>query len=96
MVSGLRRHRARGGIPRALHDRLYTRSLRHHLRPEFPYAPHVTIARHRDFDALQAAVAEAEDAFGGEYADVMRSVDLLAVGPDGRIERLASIPLDSA
>ena len=30
----------------ALHDKLHTRSLRQHLRPDFPYAPHITLARH--------------------------------------------------
>ena len=80
----------------ALHDRLYSRSLRHHLRPEFPYAPHITLARQPDYARLQAILEEAQETLGGEFADVLRSVDLLAVGRDGRIERLASIPLDTA
>ena len=80
----------------ALHDKLYARSLRHHLRPEFPYVPHITLARHAEFDELQAALTEAEEAFAGEFTEVMRGVDLLAVEPDGRIERLASIPLNTA
>ena len=80
----------------ALHDKLYTRSLRFHLRPEFPYAPHITIGRHRDYARLEAALDEAQATFGGEYTDVMRAIDLLAVEPDGRIERLASIPLNTA
>lgn len=78
-----------------LHDRLYTRSLRHHLRPEFGYAPHITIARHADFASLERALAEAGDCFGAEMTDVMRELHLLAVGRDGRIERLGTIALDS-
>jgi 2'-5' RNA ligase len=80
----------------ALHDKLYSRSLRHHLRPEFPYAPHITLAREPDYAKLQAILEQAQEDLGGEFTDVMRSVDLLAVGRDGRIERLASIPLDTA
>ena len=79
----------------ALHDKLYTRSLRHHLRPEFEYAPHLTIARHDDPARVEAALEEARSALHGEFTDVMRAVDLLAVGRDGRIERLASLPLDA-
>ena len=79
-----------------LHDALYTRSLRHHLRPEFPYAPHITLARYRELDRVEAALEEARAAFGREMTDVLREVDLLAVAPDGRIERLSRLPLDSA
>jgi 2'-5' RNA ligase len=79
-----------------LHDALYTRSLRHHLRPEFAYAPHITLARHREFALVDAAFEEARDAFGREMPAVMREVQLLAVGTDGRIDRLASLPLDCA
>jgi 2'-5' RNA ligase len=80
----------------ALHDALYTRSLRGHLRPEFPYAPHVTIARYKDFDRLEAAFEAARDRFGHEMTDTLREVELLAVAPDGRIERLSTLPLDCA
>jgi len=80
----------------ALHDKLHTRSLRQHLRPELPYVPHITIARHADVDALERALAEAEEAFRAEMSDVIRDVVLLAVAPDGRIERLESISLYSA
>ena len=79
-----------------LHDALYTRSLRPHLRPEFSYAPHITIARYRDPARVEAALEEARDAFVREMPDVVREVDLLAVALDGRIERLSRLPLDSA
>jgi 2'-5' RNA ligase len=79
----------------ALHDKLYTRSLRPHLRPEFPYEPHLTIARHADPLALEAAYDEAREAFGTEFSDVMREARLLAVGADGRIVSLRSIALHS-
>jgi len=79
-----------------LHDALYTRSLRPHLRPEFGYAPHITIARYHEPGRVEAALEEAREAFGREMKDVVRSVELLAVGPDGRIERLSTLPLDSA
>ena len=80
----------------ALHDALYTRSLRHHLRPEFTYAPHITIARYKAIEPLEAAFDEARDLFGREIGDTLREVDLLAVAPDGRIERLSTLPLDCA
>ena len=78
----------------ALHDRLYTRSLLPHLRREFPYEPHITLARSASLDALGDALAEAEHTLDGDYADVMRSVSLLSVTRDGKIEVLREIPLD--
>ena len=80
----------------ALHDKLYTRSLAPHLRRDLPYEPHITIARHADFPALERAFAEAEDQFGGEFADTIREVTLLAVGPDGRISPLKTFSLGTA
>ncbi|MGE5095155.1 MAG: 2'-5' RNA ligase family protein [Betaproteobacteria bacterium] len=79
-----------------LHDRLYTRSLAPHLRPEFPYEPHITLARHAAWPELEAAYAEAREAFGDEFTDVIREVTLLAVGRTGRIERLTTLALHSA
>jgi 2'-5' RNA ligase len=80
----------------ALHDKLYTRSLRSHLRPEFAYEPHITIARQPDPARLEIAYDAAKDQFGAEYADVMREIELLAVGPDGKIESLRKIALHSS
>jgi len=80
----------------ALHDKLYTRSFRPHLRPDLPYEPHITLARQADFARLEAALAEAEEAFGGEFTGVIREVALLAVERDGRIEVLESIRLSTA
>ncbi len=80
----------------ALHDKLYTRSLRPHLRPEFAYEPHITIARQLDPARLDAAFDEAKDEFSTEHAGVMREIDLLSVDADGKIESLRSIPLDSS
>jgi 2'-5' RNA ligase len=80
----------------ALHDQLYTRSLAPHLRRDMPYEPHITLARHADFARLEAALAEAEEAFGGEFAAVMRSITLLAVERDGRIAASKSISLHTA
>ena len=79
-----------------LHDALYTRSLRSHLRPEFAYAPHITIARNADVARVEAAFEEARDLFTREATDVLREVTLLAVAPDGRIDRLSTLPLDCA
>jgi 2'-5' RNA ligase len=79
----------------ALHDRLYTRSLRQHLRPEFSYAPHITLARYAELDKLERAREEAEDLFRDEMSDVMREVTLLSVARDGRIAPLATFPLNS-
>jgi len=80
----------------ALHDKLYTRSLRPHLRREFPYEPHITIARNPGLAELEVALAEAHDAFRGEFSDVIRDLSLLAVAPDGKIECLHTIALHSA
>lgn len=80
----------------ALHDKLYTRSLQPHLRRDIPYEPHITLARHADFARLEAALAEAEEAFGGEFSAVMRSIALLAVERDGRIEELSRFSLHTA
>ncbi len=80
----------------ALHDKLYTRSFAPHLRREIPYEPHMTIARHLEFPALEAAFAEAEEEFGDELGETIGEVTLLAVGPNGRISSLKTIPLATA
>ena len=80
----------------ALHDKLYTRSFAPHLRRDLPYEPHVTIARHADYARLEAALEEAEEEFGREFAGVIREVSLLAVEPNGKIEVLESIALNTA
>ena len=88
---------ARGAASiKALHDKLYTRSLAPHLRRELPYEPHITIARQPDFTRLEGALAEAEEAFGGELEAVMREVTLLAIGRAGKIELLQSFALNTA
>lgn len=79
-----------------LHDRLYTRSLLPHLRRDLPYEPHITIARNASFPALEAAYGEAREAFGREFADVLRTVSLLDVRRDGRIERVGEFALSTA
>jgi len=79
-----------------LHDRLYTRSLLPYLRRDLPYEPHITIARNASFSALEAAYGEARAAFGRELADVLRTVSLLDVKRDGRIERLGELALSTA
>ena len=79
-----------------LHDRLYTRSFLPYLRRDLPYEPHITIARDPSLARLEAALAQAREAFRREAADVIREVTLLAVGPDGRIERLSDIALHTA
>lgn len=88
---------ARGAASvKGLHDRLYTRSLAPHLRRDLPYEPHITIARHARYEALEAALEEGERELGGEYGDVMREVTLLAVARTGRIARLRTFSLYSA
>jgi len=79
-----------------LHDRLYTRSLRQHLRDDLPYEPHITLARHTEFPRLEAALAEAEETFGGAHEAVIRSLALLSAGRDGKIAILKEIALDTA
>ena len=80
----------------ALHDKLYSRSLRQYLRPEFGYEPHITVARNADAARVDAACAEAEASFPAEFAGVMREVELLSVAPDGKIDRLEAFALNSA
>jgi 2'-5' RNA ligase len=80
----------------ALHDALYTRSFRPALRRDLPYDPHITLARNASLAALEAAFDGARDEFGRELSGTMREVSLLAVGSDGRIERLTDIPLHTA
>src|SRR5260221_3788510 len=80
----------------ALHDKLYTRSLAPHLRRDLPYEPHVTLARYAEFASLEGALAEAAEEFGAEVGETMREVTLLAVGADGRISPLKTIPLATA
>lgn len=80
----------------ALHDRLYTRSLRAHLRRDLAYEPHVTLGRDPDLAKLERAAGEAEAELGAEYRDVLREATLLSVGPGGKIAPLASISLDTA
>lgn len=79
-----------------LHDKLYTRSFQPHLRRDLPYEPHITIARNADFDALERAFSEAQEAFGAEFEGVIREVTLLAVDRNGKIERLKQIPVNTA
>lgn len=80
----------------ALHDKLYTRSLRPHLRRDLAYEPHVTVARDPDLAKLERAAAEAEAELGAEYRDILREATLLSVGPGGKIVPLASFSLDTA
>jgi 2'-5' RNA ligase len=80
----------------ALHDKLYTRSLRPHLRPEFGYEPHITLARQAEPRKLERAFEEAQGQFRDEPADVLRELDLLAVEPDGKIESLCKIALHTS
>jgi 2'-5' RNA ligase len=80
----------------ALHDKLYTRSLRQHLRRDLAYEPHVTIARDPDLAQLERAATEARAQLGAEYSDIMREATLLSVGPGGKIVPLASFSLDCA
>ena len=80
----------------ALHDKLYTRSFRPHLRPDLPYEPHITISRNADLSALERAHAEAQEEFGSEFSAVLREVSLLAVAQDGRSERLRDLALHTA
>jgi 2'-5' RNA ligase len=81
---------------KGLHDKLYTRSLRPHLRRDLPYEPHITIGRHADYQALQEALAEAEEQFGSEYTDLMREVEVVSVGRTGKIARLSTFALYTA
>ena len=78
-----------------LHDKLYTRSIRPHLRRDLPYEPHITIARQPEPARYEAALADAEAQFHGEFSSVLREVTLLSLRAEGKIERLKDLPLDS-
>ena len=80
----------------ALHDKLYTRSLRPHLRRDLPYEPHITLARYPGYEALESALDEARHEFRGELGEVIREVTLLAVARTGRISPLKTFALHSA
>jgi 2'-5' RNA ligase len=80
----------------ALHDALYSRSLRQYLRPEFGYEPHITVARNAELARLEAACAEAEAAFPAEFTGLMREIELVALARDGKIQRLEAFALYSA
>jgi 2'-5' RNA ligase len=77
-----------------LHDKLYARSLRQYLRRDMEYEPHITVARQPEPARYEAALADATAALRGEYTAVLRDVSLLSVAPDGKIERLADLPLN--
>ena len=79
-----------------LHDRLYTRSLRQHLRRDLPYEPHITLARYADITKLEAALTEAEDTFAEPFEGVIRGATLLSVRGDGKITPLKTLPLFAA
>ena len=66
------------------------------MRRDIAYEPHITIARHLEFPALEHAFAEAEEEFGDEFGETIREVTLLAVGPNGRISPLKTIALATA
>jgi 2'-5' RNA ligase len=78
-----------------LHDKLYSRSLRVHLRRDLPYEPHITIARQPEPARYEAALAEAQALFDGEFSTILREVTLLSLSTPGKIERLKDFPLDS-
>lgn len=78
-----------------LHDKLYTRSFRPHLRRDIPYEPHITLARCPQPGRLESVLAEAGDCFRNEQEAVMRIVTLLSVQANGKIARLEDFPLDS-
>ncbi|APV50594.1 hypothetical protein BWI17_13385 [Betaproteobacteria bacterium GR16-43] len=78
-----------------LHDKLYARSLRMHLRQDLPYEPHITLARQPEPGRYEAALAQATATFDGEFSTVLRELTLLSLRADGKIERLKDLPLDS-
>ena len=78
-----------------LHDKLYARSLLPHLRRDLGYEPHITLARQPDPAKLDAALLDAEESIRGEFFGVIREVTLLGVAPDGKIDRLKTLPLDA-
>jgi 2'-5' RNA ligase len=78
-----------------LHDKLYARSLLPHLRRDLPYEPHITLARQPEPARFEAALADAGASLRGEFSAVLRDVTLLAVGGDGKIELLKTLPLDA-
>lgn len=44
-----------------IHDRLYSGTLKPHLRTDIPFVPHITVAAHPDFSVCQALAEEIDD-----------------------------------
>jgi 2'-5' RNA ligase len=69
-----------------LHDRLYRRALAPFLRPEFAYEPHVTIARAADAHACDRLVNDARDGFRRAIEASLRTLTVIALSGDGRVD----------
>lgn len=70
-----------------LHDRLYTGPLAEHLRLEFPYIPHITVASTQDRKLAKLLC----DGLNSAGVDVQGTLRFLTVGQlkDGKLQAIA-------
>ncbi len=70
-----------------LHDRLYTGPLAEHLRLEFPYIPHITVASTQDWKLAKSLC----DRLNSAGVDVQGTLRALTVGvlKDGKLQSIA-------
>jgi hypothetical protein len=74
-----------------LHDRLYTGPLAEHLRLEFPYIPHITVASTKDWKLAKSLC----DSLNSAGVDIQGTIRSLTVGvlKDGRLQTMAKYRL---
>ncbi len=60
-----------------IHDRLYRGPLAEHLRPEFDYEPHITLAQSAEPDRYHALSAAACPITRDSFRDVLRTVSII-------------------
>ncbi len=70
-----------------LHDRLYTGPLAEHLRLEFPFIPHITVASTKDWKRAKSLC----DLLNREEVDIAGTLRSLTVGvlKDGKLQSIA-------
>jgi 2'-5' RNA ligase len=79
-----------------LHDKLYTRILKPHLRTDLDYTPHLTLGRATSAEHFAPMLEEADRLFGRarEWRDVLRELAVLSLHDDGKISIVQTIPLN--